>query len=439
MGLALLAALALVLEAPAQTEVPAAPAAEQTAPAAPAAAPMFPKVNPDNFTASSPSKETLEAFLQSSWGKVEGRVWQIQAILKTPVEGVSRVVVLIGDKTGKQQTQALVFFAFADGKHFVAGDRLVAAGPEVAAAEAAAAKAASAKPATPVAVPKLAADSIFPAPDPVNFTSSAVKQETIDAFLHATWGFNESFIWQIEAMQKTSVDGLSRVVVMFADKTNKDKPQPLVFFVLPDGKHILAGEQMIAFGANPFADARLKLQQQANGPYRGAASKDLELVEFADFQCPHCRLAQANMEKLAVDYPKAHIVFQNDPIPSIHPAAVRAASYGVCVAKLAGSTAFFNFAASVFEGQDALMTPDGATLTLNSALVKAGVEQEKVTACIDTPETKAAIDASMKLAGDLEISQVPTLAINGRLIAATMPYETIKKIIDFQIKLDGVN
>ena len=145
------------------------------------------------------------------------------------------------------------------------------------------------------------------------------------------------------------------------------------------------------------------------------------------------------MDKLAVDYPKARIVFQSDPIASIHPAAVRAASYGFCVAKLAGSTAFFNFAASVFEGQDALATPDGATLTLNSSLAKVGVDQAKVSACADAPETKAAVDASVKFAADLEINQVPTLAINGRLVNATLPYETLKKIIDFQIKLDGVN
>ena len=63
------------------------------------------------------------------------------------------------------------------------------------------------------------------------------------------------------------------------------------------------------------------MQQKADGPYRGSAAKDLELVEFADFQCPHCKEAQANMDKLVADFPKARIVFQNDPILSIHPQA----------------------------------------------------------------------------------------------------------------------
>ena len=111
---------------------------------------------------------------------------------------------------------------------------------------------------------------------------------------------------------------------MFSSATRpaKKSPPSLEFFALPDGKHIIAGDQIVAFGEHPFADFRAQLQQQANGPYRGAAAKDLELVEFADFQCPHCKEAQANMDKLAVDFPKARIVFQNYPLASIHPEAV---------------------------------------------------------------------------------------------------------------------
>ena len=147
------------------------------------------------------------------------------------------------------------------------------------------------------------------------------------------------------------------------------------------------------------------MQQHADGPYRGSASKDLELVEFADFQCPHCKEAQANMDKLVADYPKARIVFQNFPIASIHPASVNAAEYGLCVNKLGGSTAFFQFASAVFDGQDGLATPDGATLTLNSAVTKAGLDPAKVTACAATPEIKASVDASIKLGTDVDITR----------------------------------
>jgi protein-disulfide isomerase len=256
--------------------------------------------------------------------------------------------------------------------------------------------------------------------------------------MQANLGFDQNSMWQVQAIQKTPVQGISRVVVYIGDKTGKVQPYAFAFFSTPDGKHIIAGDKVIPFGDRPYAEDRALLQQKANGPYRGTAAKDLELVEFADFQCPHCKAAQANMEKLVADFPKARIVFQNDPLVSVHPQSLLAAEYGTCVAKAAGSTAFFQFASAVFEGQDGLATPDGATLTLNSAVAKAGLDPVKVAACATSPATKADVDASLQLSQDLNIGSVPTLVVNGRQVPATAPYETLKQIIQYQAKLDGV-
>jgi protein-disulfide isomerase len=278
----------------------------------------------------------------------------------------------------------------------------------------------------------------FPKPNPEFFTATSPTIDTINGFLEASWGYEENRVWQVEAILKTAVEGVSKVIVYVGDKSGKEKPTALQFFAMPDGKHIITGNDIVAFGEKPYADFRAKIQQEANGPFRGATSKDLELVEFADFQCPHCKEAQANMEKLATDFPKARIVFQNDPLDSIHPQAPKAAAYGACVAKMGGSTAFFQFANAVFDGQDGLATPEGATLTLNSALTKVNQDPAKVAACADSAETKAEIDASKKLATDLGIGQVPTLVVNGREVPANVPYETLKKIVAYQAKLDGI-
>jgi protein-disulfide isomerase len=279
---------------------------------------------------------------------------------------------------------------------------------------------------------------VFPKPDPANFTAAAPTKEVVDAFMRANWGFDANRMWQVQAILKTPVDGLSKVVVLFGDRSGKDKPQALAFFVLPDGKHIITGDQVIDFGANPFADVRDQLKDKADGPYRGSPSKDFEVVEFADFQCPHCKEAQANMEKLLSDFPKARIIFQNYPIPSLHPAAVTAAEYGLCVSKQGGSPAFFQYATAVFDGQDGLATPDGATLTLNSAVTKAGLDPAKIAACAADPQTKAQVDASIKLGTDVGVNQVPTLMVNGRAVPANAPYDVIKRIIEYQAKSDGI-
>lgn len=293
-------------------------------------------------------------------------------------------------------------------------------------------------PAAPPTAPKPTAPT-FPKPDPAEFTATTPSKETVEAFMQANLGFDANNMWQVQAIQKTQIPDINRVVIFVGDRTGKQQPYRFAFLTAPDGKHIIVGDRIVPFGDHPFGEFRSMLQQRANGPYRGSAEKNLELVEFADFQCPHCKAAQANMEKLATDFPNARIVFQNDPIESIHPESLTAAEYGICVAKLAGNTQFFQFAAAVFEAQEGLASADGATLTLNSAVTKAGLDPAKVAACASTPETKAAVDASLQLAKDLDVTSVPTLVVNGREIPANAPYETLKQIVEFQEKLDGIS
>lgn len=278
---------------------------------------------------------------------------------------------------------------------------------------------------------------VFPKPDPASFTAATPTKEAVNAFMQASWGYDDSRTWQVQAILKTQAEGISKVVLLVGDKSGKQKPSEVHFYALPDGKHIIASDQILPFGEHPFAEHRALLQQKADGPYRGSDSKELEIVEFSGFQCPHCKDARASIDRLSADFPKARIVFQNYPLPQ-HPAAARAAAYGVCVAKLGGRKAFFQFASAVYEGQDGLAAADGATFTLNNAVTKAGLDPAKVAACAAMPETTATVDATVKLAKDLDIEQTPTLMINGRPVPANAPYETLKQIINYQEKLDGI-
>ncbi len=211
------------------------------------------------------------------------------------------------------------------------------------------------------------------------------------------------------------------------------------FYVLPDGKHLIAdGTGVAAFGDNPYAENYALLKSRADGPAHGGTSTALMLVEFADLQCPHCKDAQAVMAKLATDFPKARIVYQSFPIASIHPFAFEAATYGACVAKTS-SEAFFTYNQAVYDMQGAL-TAEAGQQTLNNAVTKAGGDPAKVAACAATDAIKAQVNASEELGVLLGVNQTPMLAVNGRLLPLTsVPYETLKEVIAFQAQLDGVS
>ncbi len=451
-ALALVAFSLPVLQAAAQQDLPSAPNAMSPAAPVPAAKlnPM-PKPEPANFTAALPTKEAVDAFLKTNLGSDENRIWEIWAIEKTSVEGVSLVTVLVNDKSETQKPFGIQFLGMPDGQHFiVTGKNGMTMLPIAASKDQPAPQPVPADTAATSAIPKsteattAAKPFAMPKPSPSNFTATLPSKETIETFLKVSWGYDDTRVWEVWAIEKTPVEGISKVTILVNDKSETQKPIETSFYTVADGKHLVTLDKfgrltILPFGENPFKEYRDLIRLRADGPYRGSASKDLEIVEFADFECPHCKEAQANMEKLAADFPKARFVFLNRPLGNAQwKGSMPAAAYGVCVAKEAGSDAFFNYAAAVFDGQAGLVSEDGVTLTLNAAVAKVGLDPAKISACASTPATAAVIEASTKLATDLNINETPTLVINGRELSATLPYETIKQVILYQAKLDGV-
>ena len=300
-------------------------------------------------------------------------------------------------------------------------------------------------PPSPLALPSLIAAPAapvdpFPPADPKFFTASSPSVETVKAFLHVIWGYNQSLMWRVMEIQPTVAPGVSKVMVYVTTKAPDAKVNAATFYTTPDGKHAIGeGSGVVPFGATPFADIRELLKEHANGAFRGAASKDLELVEFADLQCPHCKEAQPTMDQIVKDFPKAHVVFQLLPLVDLHPSAFRAASYGVCVQQLSND-AFFKFADGVFDTQDGLTLSTQETV-LRAAAMRAGLDDAAIAACADTQAIKDIANADIKLAQDAGVNETPLLLVNGRMVplTGTITYDQIKQLIQFQATLDGVD
>lgn len=275
----------------------------------------------------------------------------------------------------------------------------------------------------------------FPPAPASNFTASTPTRAEVDAFLHASWGYDSNRVWEVYKIAKTSAPGLSQVVVLVGEKPNP-RVGDMSFFVTPDGHHAITGSSVIDFGAHPFEPNYRIIQQRANGPSRGSSSKQFELVEFADFECPHCKDAQPVVQKLVADFPQARYVFEMFPLVSIHPMAFKAAAFASCVNQQAGNAAFFKYADAVFDGQAQLEGADG-TQALRNAVTGIGLDPDKIAACADSPAAKAAVDASMQLGNDLNVDETPTLFIDGRAVPMLqIPYEQLKTIIEWQFARD---
>lgn len=276
----------------------------------------------------------------------------------------------------------------------------------------------------------------FPPVEPSNFTAAAPTRADVEAFLKTSWGYDPNRVWEVFGIQKTIAPGVSKVTVLVAEKHNPRQVANLTFFVTPDGKHLISQEAVLDFGPRPYENNYRTLQQRANGPSRGATAKQFELVEFADFECPHCKDAQSIVEKLLQDFPQAHYVFENFPLVNVHAQAFKAAAFGECVDQQGGNDAFFKYANAIFAAQGEL-AGQGADQALRNAATAAGADPDKVAACADSPAGKAPVEASLRLGQELNVDETPTLFIDGRAVPMlAVPYEQLKKIIEYQFSLD---
>jgi protein-disulfide isomerase len=254
--------------------------------------------------------------------------------------------------------------------------------------------------------------------------------EEIDTYLKRSFGYDPAISWQIIDIRDSGVAGIPEVIV------SVNKGDPFHFFFVASAQTAFVG-QALPFGPNPFAPARAKLQA-ATGPSRGGENPPIQIVEFSDLQCPHCKAAQPVLEKLLADFPQVRFVFQQFPLPaSLHPWAMKAAQYADCAGQ-ADKTAFWKYVDAIFDAQGgiALATADDKLKELATAN---GLNAEKIAACAASPETDARVKKSMELGESLNVNQTPTVFINGRMLLGitSLPYDNLKSLVQFEIDHAG--
>jgi protein-disulfide isomerase len=133
--------------------------------------------------------------------------------------------------------------------------------------------------------------------------------------------------------------------------------------------------------------------------------------------------------------PNARLIFEQFPLVQIHKWANIAAKYSLCVAKQ-NNDAYFKFIDTVYSHQDELQsqTEEQVTPKLKEYASEAGVNADQVQQCTANPAIAVAINDSLELGREMDVTGTPTLFVGGRKIGnvAGIPYETLKAITEFQ-------
>lgn len=165
-----------------------------------------------------------------------------------------------------------------------------------------------------------------------------------------------------------------------------------------------------------------------DSPIWGSVDAKVKIVEFSDFQCPHCARAKMILDDVKKKYKdKVAIVFKNYPLP-FHTQA-RVASNAALCAKSLDKDAFWKFYDYMFTNQSKLLVQD-----LKDQAKKIGLNVAEFSKCLDSNQFDQVVKADMDQGNELGVKSTPSIFVNGKIVLGAQPLETFSEIIDEELK-----
>jgi protein-disulfide isomerase len=145
-----------------------------------------------------------------------------------------------------------------------------------------------------------------------------------------------------------------------------------------------------------------------SSPVKGGEMAVVTIVEFADFECPHCGLSAPVLDELVRRYEgKVRLVFKHYPIER-HTFAVGAAR-AATAAHLQGK--FWEMHHILFNHQNALARED-----LFRYAEQIGLDMARFTRDFESPEVAQSVQADHQAGEAAGVDGTPTFFVNGRMI-----------------------
>ncbi len=146
------------------------------------------------------------------------------------------------------------------------------------------------------------------------------------------------------------------------------------------------------------------------------------IVEFSDFECPHCRRAYLDLSRVLSEEPDVHVVHRNFPLqPECNPAVKAKVHRYACGAAIASECAARQgrgdaYNRALFLHQDAL-GPD----ELRAYARDLGLDMRAFERCLESPEAAEDLARDVAAGAAAGVESTPTLFINGRRIQGGFP------------------
>jgi protein-disulfide isomerase len=171
---------------------------------------------------------------------------------------------------------------------------------------------------------------------------------------------------------------------------------------------------------------------KAEGYVLGSPSAPVEVIEFADFECPACGqfavITEPQVRSELVNTGKVRVRFMDFPL-QMHRNTWDASLAAAC-ANDQGK--FWEMHDALFDNQDkwngeATSRPRGPISELAKQI---GLDMNKYGACMDNDTHRPQIEATLREGERRAVGQTPTFIFNGTVVPGAVPYDAYKKYVD---------
>jgi protein-disulfide isomerase len=162
----------------------------------------------------------------------------------------------------------------------------------------------------------------------------------------------------------------------------------------------------------------------ANEPRLGSETAPVQIVEFADYECPYCQKVNEDLKKLREQFgSQVSLVYKDFPLP-MHQFASRAAEAARC----AGAQGkFWEFHDSLFE------TKKLHTTELKQEARALKLDGDRFDKCLDSGEETAVVKKDSDEALKLGLSGTPSFFINDHFMTGSIGYDKLSETVSLAL------
>ncbi len=165
----------------------------------------------------------------------------------------------------------------------------------------------------------------------------------------------------------------------------------------------------------------------------GAPNPKLTIIEFSDYQCPHCRAAHKDIRALAAKHPdKVRLIHRHLPLDmGCHPGLDHPFHRYACTfaeaAECAGlQNKFWEMNDALFSIED---TVKAASVDVVELAVRLGLNSAEFKQCLETHATAKRIEADVRAAMSRRLNGTPSFLVGTELYRGRLPEAELERLL----------